>query len=49
MVFAGHASSQDREGTIAAMERSAGDPGWKGDGPALTGERRHDKGAGRNE
>jgi len=49
MVFAGHASSQDREGTIAAMERSVQDPGWRGESPALSGERRHDMGAGRNE
>jgi len=49
VVFAGHTSSQDREGTIAAMERSAGDPGWKGDSPALSSERRHDTGASRNE
>jgi len=49
MVFAGHASSQDREGTVEAMERSARDPGWGGDSPTLTGERARDKGIGRNE
>ncbi len=49
LVFAGHTSSQDREGTIAAMEWSAADPGWQGNSPPLAGERRHDTGAGRNE